>query len=508
MKRFTRIVALILALVMLCSFPVSADDYADSTSFNVLEYSFPDGGTTSIDSASPSVFELPFDPYSIKYIDMLVYCPSAPTFTLNGSTLTSSYLGNWIYRVYGRLSAYVGSSFSLEWSGPAYVEYYSVRISTVQSYNFVETGTMEVSGGGLESNFNQTMSSSTSSITCSYPKGLESNWYSTVKFYSTDWRLYDYVDFYFHIFSTEINSIDCFVNNRSIPFEVTEIYDDSDFTSVYCSVRMDLRNIDRLSYYTPIVSISLLPSNTSANSTSYVTLLAATGSIVTDPPDPNMLYFGSLEKHLSVLFASMAQRQDAYHSDLEDWQQAHDKLLTDQFASVNQRLSGISSAIVSMMNTLKVSIDTACINVVDKLTTFQSSMENYLDQLPARIAEEIAKIFKPTEGKFEAAKDESQELAEEKLGAVYQSAVVIDQIAGAFTVQTPQTSIVIPLVSVEVLPGVPFEFGGWDVPIVPVGLEFLIDTLKYVIDIVCTLAFLNGMKRRLDGFFGGESGVD
>ena len=370
---------------MLCSFPVSADDYADSTSFNVLEYSFPDGGTTSIDSASPSVFELPFDPYSIKYIDMLVYCPSAPTFTLNGSTLTSSYLGNWIYRVYGRLSAYVGSSFSLEWSGPAYVEYYSVRISTVQSYNFVETGTMEVSGGGLESNFNQTMSSSTSSITCSYPKGLESNWYSTVKFYSTDWRLYDYVDFYFHIFSTEINSIDCFVNNRSIPFEVTEIYDDSDFTSVYCSVRMDLRNIDRSSYYTPIVSISLLPSNTSANSTSYVTLLAATGSIVTDPPDPNMLYFGSLEKHLSVLFASMAQRQDAYHSDLEDWQQAHEQFLTDKIASVNNLLTGISSAIVSMSNTLKVSIDTAGINVVDKLTSFQSSMDSWFSIVSGKL---------------------------------------------------------------------------------------------------------------------------
>lgn len=385
MKKSIRSVALILALVMAWSFPASADDYADPTTFNVLEYSFPDGGTTSIDSSSPSVFELPFDPYSIKYIDMLVYCPSAPTFTLNGEALTSSYLGNWIYRVYGRPAAYVGSSFSLDWSGPAYVEYYSVRISTVQSYNFVETGTMEVSGGGLESNYNQTMSSSTSAITCTYPSGLENDWYSTVKFYSTDWRLYDYVDFYFHIFSSEINSIDCFVNNRSIPFEVTEIYADSDFTSVYCSVRMDLRNVDRSSYYTPIVSISLLPFNTSANSTSYVRLLAVTGSIVTDPPDPNMLYFSSLEKHLSVLFASMAQRQDAYHADQTEWYQEHTQVLNTLFESVNSRLTGISSGIQSLISTVNVGFGTLWNNLDVKLSAFQSSMESWFSTVSGKL---------------------------------------------------------------------------------------------------------------------------
>lgn len=523
MKRFTRYVSLILVLVIVFLVPVSADDLDNTGSWiNVLDYAtLNNSGSNYITFSNSITVSFDTDIKSIvRFVDIVVNTAGADisSASINGNSLTVVGLDSQVFRIYGSVGNITTGKYdlTLSASGTCYLDFFQFHVNGQYRLSYPDIGSVNTGSRVY------TQSSSSSYVTFTVDPE-----FNELTVTSANWKRYDFLDFTFRYYDDQggISSISAEYNGIVLPVSVSrwtsndkveDTVNNSFFwrDCYWVTVRVDLRGLDRTIVASPKIHFT-------CGSGSFY-LMSTVGSVAVDAIDPITLfrhdvehwfawlgdkqetYFSDLNLNLSSLFDTMAQRQDAYHSDLEDWNIENMQNLGALFDSVTDLLSDVSADIKSIHSTLLVKFD----SLINKLSTFQSSMENYLEQLPARIAEEIAKIFKPTEGKFEAAKDESQELAEEKLGAVYQSAVVIDQIAGAFTVQTPQTSIVIPLVSVEVLPGVPFQFGGWDVPIVPSGLEFLIDTLKYVIDIVCTLAFLNGMKRRLDGFFGGESGVD
>lgn len=129
--------------------------------------------------------------------------------------------------------------------------------------------------------------------------------------------------------------------------------------------------------------------------------------------------------------------------------------------------------------------------------TWANDLLGSVKNLPKQIAEELGKLFKPDAGKIEQVQEQSQELAEDRLGAVFQAGQVLDGLVGAFRNQTATQFITIPSVTVN-LAGTPWTFGGWNVQVIPEGFSFLVSTLKLVIDIVCTLAFLHAMRSRLE----------
>lgn len=120
-----------------------------------------------------------------------------------------------------------------------------------------------------------------------------------------------------------------------------------------------------------------------------------------------------------------------------------------------------------------------------------------IKSLPERIAEELGKLYKPDQGKIQSVQQQSQELAEERLGAVYQAGQVVDGLVGAFQNQTPLNYLTVPVLTVP-LGEVDWTIGGWTVQIVPDAFKPIVEILKTVIDIVCTLAFVKSMRNRFE----------
>lgn len=102
-----------------------------------------------------------------------------------------------------------------------------------------------------------------------------------------------------------------------------------------------------------------------------------------------------------------------------------------------------------------------------------------------------------TNNMMESVTDQSQDLAEDRLGAVAQAGAVIDDLTGVFQYQGVMDTIAFPALTIN-FGGVPWTFGGWDVVVIPPGFEPLVETLKLLIDIVATLAFIQAMRHRLE----------
>lgn len=134
--------------------------------------------------------------------------------------------------------------------------------------------------------------------------------------------------------------------------------------------------------------------------------------------------------------------------------------------------------------------------------TWAGNMLTSIQNLPERIAEELGKLYKPDEGKLDAVQQQSQELAEDRLGAVYQAGQVVDGLIGAFQHQTATEFLTVPVLTVP-LGEVNWTIGGWTVQVVPDAFKPIVETLKIVIDIVCTLAFVKSMRNRLERLLSG-----
>lgn len=117
------------------------------------------------------------------------------------------------------------------------------------------------------------------------------------------------------------------------------------------------------------------------------------------------------------------------------------------------------------------------------------------------LIDKIKGLFIPSEESIIQLKDKFQSLLADRFGAAYQAVEIVDQFGQAMGVQNYSDSIetiTFPEVTVP-LAGTDFTFGGWEVDVVPDGFKTLVDPLKVIIDIVCTLAFVMALKKRLEG---------
>ena len=125
-----------------------------------------------------------------------------------------------------------------------------------------------------------------------------------------------------------------------------------------------------------------------------------------------------------------------------------------------------------------------------------------VDSLPERIAAAIGSMYEPDEDKLDSAADQAQDLAEDRLGAVAQAGSIIDGLAGAFQNQTATQFLTVPVVKLR-LADVDWTIGGWQVQVVPDAFKPIVETLKIVIDIVCTLSFLTALRNRFEKLLAG-----
>lgn len=143
----------------------------------------------------------------------------------------------------------------------------------------------------------------------------------------------------------------------------------------------------------------------------------------------------------------------------------------------------------------------------EKQTGLLQNLVTEVKELPGaignKIKEAVTDLFIPDTEAIVEQKDKWDELLADRFGAVYEAGSIASDIAEAFVPGETQQMISFPATTFD-LAGAEFVFGGWEIDVVPDGFEFAIDTLKMIINIACTLLFVNALKNRFENTLDGD----
>lgn len=177
----------------------------------------------------------------------------------------------------------------------------------------------------------------------------------------------------------------------------------------------------------------------------------------------------------------------------------------DTLVQIEEKLDSITSTMEGVQteleetNSLLDDIKEGIGGVVDKITSLPGEIWN-------TVSTGLTELFLPSEEALTDYKSDLEALLSDHFGAVWQTGDLIAEYFENFDAADPKETILFPEVTIDV--GAPFTFGGWEVQVVPDGFDFLIESLKWIIDVICTLAVVNTLKERLsDILVGGEQDV-
>lgn len=159
--------------------------------------------------------------------------------------------------------------------------------------------------------------------------------------------------------------------------------------------------------------------------------------------------------------------------------------------------AGLLASIVGWLNGILQALN----NIWNSVTSGFSNVVSAITSLPQKlwtlIENGLKALFVPTEDQLQEYHDKWSELMSDRFGALYQCMDLVDQFFTDIQDYSSTGVIEMPGVTVD-LAGTPWTFGGYEIDVVPEGFEFLADSLKLIVDIVCTLAFINAMKNRFE----------
>ena len=180
--------------------------------------------------------------------------------------------------------------------------------------------------------------------------------------------------------------------------------------------------------------------------------------------------------------------------------------LKSSFDSVVTSVSNMSKNVINSLTNLGTSISNGLTTlgnfIVNGLKTFFDTLTNAVVSLGNFLIDGLKTLFIPTIDDFEDIKTKWDTLLEDRFGGLYQAIDYTISFYQGFSFNTQKT-ISIPVVTVPLLNGESFVFGGWSFSLVPSGLSFLAEACKTIISIVVTLSFINAMKNRFDEIIGG-----
>lgn len=170
--------------------------------------------------------------------------------------------------------------------------------------------------------------------------------------------------------------------------------------------------------------------------------------------------------------------------------------------SLDDGFNKINGTITEESKSIKEKIVNAADSIKNKLQDVKDGIVNKLEDVKIGLLDGIKKFFIPDETKMQEMHDKWDELFSSRFGALYEVSQIIRDFASELKYTSEQHVITLPAVTVN-LSGTDFTFGGYDVDLVPdERLSILLSTLKIITSIVCTLAFLNALKRKYDVLVG------
>lgn len=160
--------------------------------------------------------------------------------------------------------------------------------------------------------------------------------------------------------------------------------------------------------------------------------------------------------------------------------------------SVNvQSDSGKISSILEYIKNLPTNIKNALQSLFDGIT-------NAISNAVSSILEGIKNLFVPSESDITAYKDKWDQLLQERFGALYQCVTLVQSYWQSLNPTQSKSSIEFPMVTIDVGNGVYWEFGGYDVTLIPSGFEYLFQVLRMIVNAICTMAVFNVLKDKYE----------
>lgn len=149
--------------------------------------------------------------------------------------------------------------------------------------------------------------------------------------------------------------------------------------------------------------------------------------------------------------------------------------------------------------------------ILDGFANLWDGIQSVVDTLlglPAKIwgfiENGLHKLFVPGTDFMVDFSENWDSLLENKFGAVYEVVSLTFDSWDRIQASNEQNTITIPQTSINLPEGVSFSFGGQDVRIVPQGFEWLATTIKTFVGGLCTIMFVNGLRKRYDEVMGVE----
>jgi len=214
---------------------------------------------------------------------------------------------------------------------------------------------------------------------------------------------------------------------------------------------------------------------------------------VTFTPDKDVKYFEVRIRtpFYSLLGDTSSFTVSAYYG--ETIADGRIKLTIDQPSEEAGLLEGIWGSLASGFDNLSQKLQ----SVVDTITNLPSKIWEFIEN-------GLKSLFVPDEEYIEDYKSRWDTFLADKLGAVYQ---VVQITYGAWediSLADTKNEIDFPKVTIPLPDNEKFSFGGMKVQIVPEKFEGIVDTLKIIVGIACTIMFVNGLRKRYDEVMGVE----
>lgn len=163
-----------------------------------------------------------------------------------------------------------------------------------------------------------------------------------------------------------------------------------------------------------------------------------------------------------------------------------------QGASSSYSLRGYNNYTFNFSVTSISSITLDELGIWESILYFLKDIPNKVSQA---IGEKLELLFVPNADRLLSMIENTLGDYSSKFGVLSESVVIIDNLASAFVYTDTQDTIELPSVTVN-LAGTPFSFGGYEVDVIPDGFDAIVDILKVLINITCTISFIFAMKKR------------
>lgn len=166
---------------------------------------------------------------------------------------------------------------------------------------------------------------------------------------------------------------------------------------------------------------------------------------------------------------------------------------------------GLLKTIIQWLKDIKDSIVNVKDSIVNLPSKIAAAIKGFFDnviQALSDLGEFIKSIFIPSSDKIDDLFKELISFFEEKFGIIFQIEVIFKNFFNEINVNSKKEFIELPTLKINFGDSV-FKFGGQTVRVIPQGFENIIIYLKNLINLICTVGFINTFKHKLEKFFGG-----